>query len=157
LSARGALKRLSSGIAVRRSLLLCVLLIAACAPGGSGERLGTAEQANVCATGATLEGVDVSVYDGTVDWSQVKSSGRAFGIAKATEGTSIVDAQFSKNWAAMKSAGVVRSAYHFFHCDSDPATQASFFLGVMGALQPGDLPPSLDFEDTTTCTAATGV
>ena len=57
----------------------------------------------------------------------------------------------------MKSAGIVRSAYHFFHCSSDPATQATFFLGVMGALEPGDLPPSLDFEDTTTCTASTGI
>ena len=57
----------------------------------------------------------------------------------------------------MKSAGIVRSAYHFFHCDTDAATQASFFLGVMGALEPGDLPPSLDFEDTTTCTPSTGI
>ena len=99
------------------------------------------------AAGATLQGVDVSVYDGDVDWAQVKSSGRAFGIAKATEGSSLTDAEFATNWPAMKSAGIVRSAYHFFHCDTDPATQASFFLGVMGALEPGDLPPSLDFED----------
>jgi GH25 family lysozyme M1 (1,4-beta-N-acetylmuramidase) len=142
---------------VRRSLLLCAPLLAACITDAPGERLGTAQQANVCATGATLEGVDVSVYDGDVDWTQVKSSGRAFGIAKATEGATFTDAEFATNWPAMKSAGIVRSAYHFFHCDSDPATQASFFLGVMGALEPGDLPPSLDFEDTTTCTAATGV
>jgi len=57
----------------------------------------------------------------------------------------------------MKSAGIVRSAYHFFHCDADPAAQATFFLGVMGALEPGDLPPSLDFEDTTTCAPSTGI
>jgi lysozyme len=142
---------------VRRLLFLCVPLLAACVVGGDGERVGVAQQANVCATGATLEGVDVSVYDGAVDWTQLKSSGRAFGIAKATEGSSLSDAEFATNWAAMKSAGIVRSAYHFFHCDSAPATQASSFLGVMGALQPGDLPPSLDFEDTTTCTASTGV
>ncbi len=142
---------------MRRFLLLCAPLFAACVTGSSGERLGTAQQANVCATGATLEGVDVSVYDGNVDWTQVKSSGGAFGIAKATEGASFTDAEFATNWPAMKSAGIVRSAYHFFHCDSDPATQAAFFLGVMGALEPGDLPPSLDFEDTTTCTAGAGV
>jgi lysozyme len=146
---------------VRRALLLCAPLLAACVAacvnGAPGERLGTAEQANVCATGATLEGVDVSIYDGDVDWAQVASSGRAFGIAKATEGASLADAEFATNWPAMKSAGIVRSAYHFFHCDSDPATQASFFLGVMGPLEPGDLPPSLDFEDITTCTAQAGV
>ena len=44
----------------------------------------------------TLEGVDVSHYDGAVDWSQLKSSGRAFGIAKATEGTGVVDAPAPK-------------------------------------------------------------
>jgi GH25 family lysozyme M1 (1,4-beta-N-acetylmuramidase) len=144
---------------VRRPLLivLSASLLAACAGGEPGERLGTARQANVCATGSTLQGVDVSVYDGVVDWTQVAASGRAFAIAKATEGSSLTDAQFSTNWPAMKSAGVVRSAYHFFHCDTDPATQASFFLGVMGTLTPGDLPPSLDFEDTTTCSATTGV
>ena len=142
---------------MRCSLLLCAPLFAACVTTAPGERLGTAPQANVCATGATLEGVDVSDYDGAVDWTQLKSSGRAFGIAKATEGASFTDTEFATNWSAMKSAGIVRSAYHFFHCDADPATQASFFLGVMGALEPGDLPPSLDFEDTTTCTAGAGV
>ncbi len=142
---------------MRRSLLLCAPLLAACVADVPAERLGTAQQANVCPAGATLQGVDVSVYDGDVDWALVVSSGRAFGIAKATEGSSLTDAEFATNWPAMKSAGIVRSAYHFFHCDTDPATQASFFLGVMGALDPGDLPPSLDFEDTTTCTAATGI
>ncbi len=140
-----------------RALLLAIPLVAACSVGAPGEPLGTAREANVCATGATLEGVDVSVYDGAVDWTQVKASGRAFGIAKATEGATFTDTEFATNWAAMKSTGVVRSAYHFFHCDADPTTQATFFLGVMGPLQQGDLPPSLDFEDTTTCPAATGI
>jgi lysozyme len=134
-----------------------LLLLAACSAAAPGEPVGTSQQADTCATGTTLQGVDVSVYDGTVDWTQVKASGRAFAIAKATEGATLKDGQFPTNWPAMKSAGIVRSAYHFFHCDSDPSTQASFFLGVMGALAPGDLPPSLDFEDTTTCTASTGI
>jgi lysozyme len=137
--------------------LACVPLLTGCSAPAPAEPVGTALQANTCATGTTLEGVDVSVYDGAVDWAQLKASGRAFGIAKATEGATLVDTEFSTNWSAMKSAGIVRSAYHFFHCSSDPATQATFFLGVMGALEPGDLPPSLDFEDTTTCTASTGI
>jgi lysozyme len=146
---------------VHRSLLLAPLLLspllAGCIGAGPSERVSTQQQADTCAAGTTLEGVDVSVYDGTVDWAQVKASGRAFAIAKATEGSTITDGEFSTNWPGMKSAGIVRSAYHFFHCDTAPATQATYFLGVMGALQPGDLPPSLDFEDTTTCTASTGI
>ncbi len=142
---------------MRRTLRLSALLFAACSAPPPAENIGTVEQANTCAAGATLAGVDVSVYDGDVDWTEVKSSGGAFGIAKATEGATLTDAEFATNWPAMKSAGVVRSAYHFFHCDTDPTTQASYFLGVMGTLEPGDLPPSLDFEDTTTCTPTTGV
>jgi lysozyme len=142
---------------VRRALVVLALSSSACTGAPAGERLGTAREANVCASGATLEGVDVSVYDGAVDWAEVKSSGRAFGIAKATEGSTLTDAEFATSWPAMKEAGVVRSAYHFFHCDTEPSAQATFFLGVMGALQPGDLPPSLDFEDTTTCGASSGV
>jgi GH25 family lysozyme M1 (1,4-beta-N-acetylmuramidase) len=146
------------GSFVRRALLCVgVALLAGCSAAGPGESLGMSQQADTCAAGTTLEGVDVSVYDGTVSWAQLKASGRSFGIAKATEGSTLVDSEFSTNWPAMKSAGIVRSAYHFFHCSSDPATQATFFLGVMGALEPGDLPPSLDFEDTTTCTASTGI
>jgi lysozyme len=145
------------GLATRRALVLCVPILAACSSERPGEPVGTAQQADTCATGATLEGVDVSVYDGTVDWAQLEASGRAFAIAKATEGASFSDSQFPTNWPAMKSAGIVRSAYHFFHCDADPAAQATFFLGVMGALEPGDLPPSLDFEDTTTCAPSTGI
>ena len=137
--------------------LSALLLLSACVADAPGEHIGTTQQANTCATGGTLQGVDVSVYDGDVDWTTVKSSGGAFGIAKATEGATLTDSEFATNWPAMKAAGVVRSAYHFFHCDSAPATQASFFLGVMGALEPGDLPPSLDFEDTTTCTPAAGI
>jgi lysozyme len=149
--------RLHPGSVVRRALLLCVSLLAGCSDGVPREHVGTLQQADTCAAGATLQGVDVSVYDGTVDWAQVKASGRAFGVAKATEGATLEDSEFPTNWPAMKSAGIVRSAYHYFHCSSDPATQATFFLGVMGALESGDLPPSLDFEDTTTCTASTGI
>lgn len=147
------------GSVVRRAFLCVawVALLAGCSAEAPGELLGTSQQPDTCATGTTLEGVDVSVYDGTVDWTQVKASGRVFAIAKATEGATLEDSEFPTNWPAMKSAGIVRSAYHFFHCSSDPATQATFFLGVMGALEPGDLPPSLDFEDTTTCTASTGI
>ena len=72
-----------------------------------------------------------------------------------TEGTTYTDNLFAANWAGMKQAGVVRSAYHFFHSNVDPTTQANHFLAVMGTLQPGDLPPTLDLEVTDGQSAAT--
>jgi lysozyme len=143
---------------VRRALLVIPFLTACIGPADDhgGEPLGVAVQANVCATGTVLQGVDVSTYDGTVDWPTAKANGIVFGIAKATEGVSLEDDQFSTNWPAMKQDGVVRGAYHFFHCDDDPSAQATFFLSVVGTLQPGDLPPVLDFEDSS-CPASTAI
>jgi lysozyme len=128
------------------ALALPVLLLAC---GDGGEDLGTAEEAiKVCPGPKTLEGIDVSHWDGTVDWAQVKASGRSFAIAKATEGTTYKDPQFAANWAGMKQHGVVRGAYHFFHSNADPIVEADHFLQVMGPLEPGDLPPTLDLEVT---------
>jgi lysozyme len=139
---------------LRPSLLLIAPLLAAC--GSPDERLGSSkEPSTICPSGTTLEGIDVSHYEGTIDWAQVKASGRAFAFAKATEGTNYTDPSFAANWAAMPQQGIVRSAYHFFHSNDDPTTQAMFFLSVMGPLAPGDLPPTLDLEVTDNEPAAT--
>jgi lysozyme len=105
----------------------------------------------VCAPGPTVDGIDVSHYDGTVDWVKVKASGDVFGIAKASEGLTFIDPKFSANWAAMKSAGLVRGAYHFFRPLDDGKQQADFFLSQISGFGLGDLPPILDWEvhDTT--------
>ena len=139
----------------RFALFVLAPWVAACGA-NQGDPLGTAEEAlTVCAAGSTLEGIDVSTYDGTIDWAQVKASGRAFAFAKATEGVTITDSTFATNWAAMKQAGVVRGAYCFFHSTDDPVAEANYFLGVMGKLEPGDLPPTLDLEVTDSQSAAT--
>lgn len=90
-------------------------------------------------------GIDVSHYQGTVNWTQVKAAGVAFAFAKATEGAQNSDAMFSTNWTAIKNAGLLRGAYHFFHPSQDPAAQAQHFLQAV-SLSPGDLPPVLDVE-----------
>lgn len=93
----------------------------------------------------TLSGIDVSHYQGSVDWSTVKAAGAAFAFAKATEGVSWSDPTFAANWAGIKSAGLLRGAYHFFRPSQDPVAQVRFFLQVV-SLSPGDLPPVLDVE-----------
>jgi lysozyme len=143
----------------RRALapdLLCArrmrptLLIALWASSGCGAQhsVGASldEAATVCAAGATVTGIDVSHYDGTVDWTQVAAAGRKFGIAKATEGTGSHDSTFAANWSSMKSAGLLRGAYHFFRSNEDAQAQAQAFVNALGALGPGDLPPMLDLE-----------
>lgn len=93
-----------------------------------------------------LKGIDVSHFQGRIDWPSVARQGIAFAYAKASEGNSVTDPMFSANYDAMRAAGVARGAYHFLHADVDAGAQARHFLGVLGAPQAGDLPPMLDVE-----------
>jgi lysozyme len=93
-----------------------------------------------------LRGIDVSAFNGVVDWAAVADSGISFAFAKASEGLTLRDEQFPANWAGMKGTGIVRGAYHFFHPGDDGAAQADAFLSWVGALEEGDLPPALDWE-----------
>src|SRR5690348_14694718 len=98
----------------RASLLLALLSSIGCAAPADDRAVGSLDEAaTVCPAGATVTGIDVSHYQGTVDWAKVAGSGRKFGIVKATEGTGYIDSSFAANWSAMKKAGVLRSAYHF--------------------------------------------
>jgi len=93
-----------------------------------------------------LAGIDVSKWQGAVNWAEVKAAGVAFAFARATYGTTTVDNEFAANWRAMRAAGVTRGAYHFFVTNEDATAQAESFLKTLGALEAGDLPPVLDVE-----------
>lgn len=116
-----------------------------------------------CMTSTTPQGVDVSHGNGTIDWAAVANAGVSFGIAKATEGVTIQDAEFANNWSGMQQHGVIRGAYHFFHPGDDGATQADDFLAEVNAAgaghlgDPGTLPPFLDWEVIDSATVAQSV
>lgn len=92
-----------------------------------------------------VNGIDVSDWQGDVDWSQVRADGYTFAYAKATQGNSYVAQTFEKNWAGMKQAGILRGAYHMFDFTVSPQAQAQYFLDVYQPA-PGDLPPMIDLE-----------
>jgi lysozyme len=92
-----------------------------------------------------LNGIDVSHFQGVVNWAEVRDAGCAFAFAKATESTAIVDSEFAANWNGMKAAGLVRGAYHFFRPEQNAVAQANHFLQNV-QLEPGDLPPVIDIE-----------
>jgi lysozyme len=112
--------------------------------------VGSASEAlKTCAKGATITGVDVSVYQGTVNWSQVKGAGRQFAFARISDGLNSPDSKFAQNWPAMKAAGIVRGSYQYFRPSQDAGLQAQMVLDKLaaaGGLKPGDLPPVLDLE-----------
>jgi len=97
-------------------------------------------------------GVDVSNWQvAAIDWAAVAASGRAFGVCKASEGTSFVDPDFDVNWRGIADANMVRIAYHFARPSANqPDEEAAFFLSVVnanGGFSPGD-GVWLDMEDT---------
>jgi lysozyme len=96
-----------------------------------------------------LAGIDVSEYQGEIDWQTVADSGVSFCFVKCTEGAQSSDPMFATNWAAMKSVGIIRSAYHFFVASKDPVVQANNFLRLTQKVwEDSDLPPVLDLEKT---------
>lgn len=93
-----------------------------------------------------MQGVDVSVYQGSFDWA---SAGVQFGYARISDGSGYIDSTFGANWANMKSAGVLRGAYQFFEPGEDPTAQANLMVSMVGGLLgPGDLPCMIDVEVT---------
>lgn len=92
-------------------------------------------------------GVDLSQFNGTVDWDMLKQQGPAFTFIKATEGATIVDTSFAENWNAAKGKGIIRSPYHFFAPKTSTVqAQIDNFCTTIGKLEVGDLPPVLDVE-----------
>ena len=131
------------------SLLTPILVLYACGAGPPADEESAAAPAApppaLMETAVTYEGIDVSSYQGTVDWAQAKAAGLHFAFAKATQGTSIVDPEFAANWSGIRAAGLVRGAYHFMDPNEDAAAQAEHFLATV-KLEAGDLPPVLDIE-----------
>ena len=124
-------------------------LALACGSSGSPEPECSATSGaalSVCAAGPTVKGVDVSVYQATVDWAKVKAAGNVFAIARVSDGLTHPDTRFAANWSGMKSAGLVRGVYQFFRPGEDPIQQADLMLSKIGALEDGDLAPIMDVE-----------
>lgn len=90
-------------------------------------------------------GVDVSSYQGDVDWPVLAGQGVDFAFLKATEGSGMQDRYFSQNWAGAQAAGVRVGAYHFFSYDSPGETQADNFIAQV-PVTAGALPPVVDIE-----------
>jgi lysozyme len=131
----------------RFASLALIPLFFGCAAAPETAPVGTARQASttVCPP-VTVEGLDVSSGNGTIDWSAVASSGRKFAFIKATQGDYYTNDHFVDQWPGAAAAGLLRSPYHFFDPTIDGVAQAQHFLSVVGTLADGDLPPMLDIE-----------
>ncbi|MEW2068813.1 lysozyme [Streptomyces sp. NPDC007346] len=158
--------RLSGVLATSAALLATGVGPAAAAPPSPDQPIrsgqawmgsGTRVEQGAAASGGDLsvldtsgvQGIDVSHWQGGINWTSVKSAGIDFAYMKATEGTSFKDASFNANYTGSYNAGLIRGAYHFARPDvSNGATQANYFAGNGGGWsQDGKtLPGVLDIE-----------
>jgi lysozyme len=98
-----------------------------------------------------IHGIDISHHNGELAWNQIKEVNLfdevpvKFVFIKATEGRTLKDSYFLKNWNASKKNGFIRGAYHFYIASRDPIEQAKNFCNSV-ELEEGDLPPVCDFE-----------
>lgn len=101
-----------------------------------------------------VHGIDVSRYQGRVDWATARAHGVSFAFIKATEGGDRIDPGFAAHWEAAGEAGLARGAYHFFYFCTPAETQARWFIANVPK-ERGMLPPVLDLEwnpQSPTCT-----
>ena len=96
-----------------------------------------------------LPGIDVSHWQGDIDWAKVKAAGVKFAFLKSSEFpdkklTMFADDKFVQNRKGAEENGIYWGAYHFFRTHIDPVTQAEAFCKLVGTVS--SLPLVLDLE-----------
>ena len=92
-----------------------------------------------------VRGIDVSHYQGDIDWNVLSDQNVDFVFIKATEGSSHVDKRFAFNWDNANKTKLVVGAYHFFSFESSGKTQAENFIRTVPNIS-DTLPPVIDIE-----------
>ncbi len=115
--------------------------------------LAVAVTSGAAAATPNAKGIDVSHWQGKIQWPRVAAAGYTFAFGKVTEGTTYTDPTYATNRTGAESAGLTFGAYHFGRPGGSGAAgiianaiaQADYFLDVAQP-QAGELPPVLDLE-----------
>jgi GH25 family lysozyme M1 (1,4-beta-N-acetylmuramidase) len=92
-----------------------------------------------------LLGVDVSHWQGTVDWPRLRAKGVRWAALKASQrGTA---RHFRTNLEGARSATMATTAYHFADTNETPGWNRAQLMTACGLNYDLDLPPVLDLED----------
>lgn len=100
-----------------------------------------------------VSGIDVSRWQGQVDWQKVRAGGHRFAFIRATIGDDYVDPRFYANWSGAQQAGLLVSAYHVIRPNRPADEQISYFYEVLDGRE-ADLPLVVDVERRDSMSAA---
>jgi lysozyme len=92
-----------------------------------------------------VHGIDVSKYQGGIDWQKARDSGVSFVFIKATEGGDMLDPRFEEYWHGARSAGLPYAPYHFYYFCTTPSDQADWFIRNVPK-SAVVMPPVIDME-----------
>jgi lysozyme len=92
-----------------------------------------------------VKGVDLSAYQGEIDWELLAAQNIDFAFIKATEGDDFVDSKFKTNWEESQKTQLKVGAYHFLNYDTTGKVQARNFIENVPASNK-NLPPVIDLE-----------
>ncbi len=96
---------------------------------------------------SNYKGIDISSWQGNVNFKKVKDSGIEIVYIKATEGISYVNNYFSSSYKNAKEQGLKVGFYHFFLGGIDPKAQARHFVNTIGNRE-FDCRLAIDIEQT---------
>ena len=99
--------------------------------------------------GDYLKGIDVSEYQGIINWKTIKSNQKndslSFIVLRGTAGKNHRDRFYKSNYREAKKIGVPVGVYHYYRPNESSEEQANYFIKNI-KLSAGDLPPILDIE-----------
>ena len=95
----------------------------------------------------TIQGIDVSAYQGDIDFAEVKNAGIEIVYMKSSQGFSYVDSTFESNFQKAKQNGLKVGVYHFLtaRTNEEAEKQAQFFVSLVGNKEI-DCKLAMDFE-----------
>ena len=98
--------------------------------------------------GAVARGIDVSNFQGTIDWNQVKAAGIEFAILKVGPVYGKPDSTFERNATECERLGIPYGVYYYSYARSvaDANKEADRTLAWLGGHHPS-LPVYYDLED----------
>ena len=94
------------------------------------------------------QGIDVSMWQGNIDFNAVKNSGVEAIYIRSSEGTGYIDPYFKTNYEKAKENGIKVGFYHYVTARStdEAINEAKFFVSVINGLSP-DMRLAMDFEN----------
>ncbi len=101
------------------------------------------------------EGIDVSEWQGEIDWQRVKDAGIEIAYIRSSAGSAYRDPRFAENYAGAKENGIKVGFYHYVTArNTDQARQqAEFFVNIIGSTTP-ECRLAMDFESFGSLTVA---